>query len=89
MKRATGMGRCKMIRIKTDSMDVVLTKQEERVLELALLTFKVPTNLTGRGGKPYKIAEDYSTIAKFLYHAVKRKEQRTEMDFPDDYDQTR
>ena len=84
MKRATGMGRCKMIRIKTESMDVVLTKQEERVLELALLTFKVPTNMTARGGKPYKMAEEYPTIANFLYHALKRKEQRTELDIPHD-----
>ena len=89
MKRATGMGRCKMIRIKTESMDVVLTKNEERVLELALLTFKVPKNMTARGGKPYKMAEEYPTIANFLYHASKRKEQRTELDFSDDYDQTR
>ena len=89
MKRAMGMGRCKMIRIKTESMDVVLTKNEERVLELALLTFKVPKNMTARGGKPYKMAEEYPTIANFLYHALKRKEQRTELDFPDDYDQTR
>ena len=78
-----------MIRVKTESMDVVLTKNEERVLELALLTFKVPKNMTARGGKPYKMAEEYPTIANFLYHALKRKEQRTELDFPDDYDQTR
>lgn len=73
-----------MIRVKTESMDVVLTEQEERVLELALLTFKVPTTMTARGGKPYKFAEEYPTIAKFLYHALKRKEQRTELDIPYD-----